>query len=96
MLRDMNAFHYLGLTLLATSVVAAQAGTANNVQLSPAPPIQPSQMALQSPIHTDPETALRDSIARDVQEAWAQSDFAKLDSMAEGYVRTRARTLSGK
>jgi hypothetical protein len=93
--RAVYVFRNLCLALLAASVVTAQAGSANNAQLisslqNPAP-----QSSVQ-PIHTDPETALREAIAKDVQDAWANSSFKKLDSLADEYVRTRARTFSGK
>jgi hypothetical protein len=94
--RTVYVFRNLGLALLAGSVVTAQEGSASNAQLIPSLQNRPSQSSVQSPIHPDPEIGLRAAIAKGVQDAWANSDFAKLDSMADEYVRTRARTFSGK
>jgi hypothetical protein len=44
----------------------------------------------------DAETHLRSAVITQVGELWAKADFAGLDSMADGYVRTKERTLSGK
>ena len=75
--------------------MTAQAGSTNNAQFSSLTQ-NPVPLSSMQPIHTDPETALREAIAKRVQDAWANSDFAKLDSLADEYVRTRARTFSGK
>jgi hypothetical protein len=93
--RAVYVFRNLGLVLLAGSMVTAQAGSANNAQLIPSLQNRAPQSSVQ-PIHTDAEMALRETIANDVEDAWANSGFAKLDSLADEYVRTRGRTFSGK
>jgi Domain of unknown function (DUF4034) len=44
----------------------------------------------------DAETRLRNAITAQVSELWSRSDFAGLDAMADAYVQTKERTLSGK
>jgi Domain of unknown function (DUF4034) len=44
----------------------------------------------------DAETHLRNAVVAQAVELWAKSDFSSLDSMADRYVQTKERTLSGK
>ena len=74
--------------------VGGIAGSANSMQ-SIAVPQNHNSPSLASN-HAEPETALREKIATDVRDAWAKSDFTKLDSDADRYLLTRARTFSGK
>jgi hypothetical protein len=52
--------------------------------------------ALKAEGDSDPETRLRSQISAQIADAWKRSDFASLDATADEYVRTRARTYSGK
>ena len=44
----------------------------------------------------DPETQLRNAVTARVGELWSKADFAGLDLMADKFVQTKERTLSGK
>jgi hypothetical protein len=56
----------------------------------------PPSSTAPTPQVEDAETQLRNSITARVDELWEKSDFAGLDSLADTYVETKARTLSGK
>lgn len=77
------------LALLAVSLAGASGADTSSLPQAPPSPA-PAQLG------RDAEMALRNRIADEVKTAWDASDFAALDSMADRYVRTRAKTLSGK
>jgi Domain of unknown function (DUF4034) len=58
--------------------------------------ISPPPQSAASSSGEDAETHLRNALAAQVSELWAKADFAGLDSMADSYIQTKERTLSGK
>jgi hypothetical protein len=57
-------------------------------------PVAPG--ATRTAAQPESEATLRKQISDQVADAWAKSDFVTLDSEAEQYIRTRAKTYSGK
>jgi hypothetical protein len=53
-------------------------------------------VAPQSTTHMSPEMTLRASISDDVADAWKTANFSRLDATADEYIRSRAKTYSGK
>lgn len=53
-------------------------------------------LASTSNLQAGSDAELRDRISNEVAAAWRRSDFYWLDSTADEYVRTRAKTYSGK
>jgi Domain of unknown function (DUF4034) len=89
-------FRLLASLLFNSCILMLVPGCTGISQPAPAERTQPKSSNAQLAGHADAEKVLRESISRSVQNAWAKSDFAALDSAAEDYVQTRARTFSGK
>jgi len=86
------AFVVLAFTLMQSALsVASDRSTDSRANLNSLPAPSAARAGVE-----DAETHLRNAVTAQVGELWSKADFAGLDSMADKYVQTKERTLSGK